>query len=106
MGRSARQKPRRLAEKLVELRRKLGLSQNELLGRMGLADEITREEISAFERGIRVPPLPVLLCYARTAGVYLEVLVDDDLDLPRRLPGSPKFKELIRRSAEKPRRRT
>lgn len=95
MGRAARQKPRRIAGKLVEIRQKLNLSQNELIAQMSLTGEITREEISSFERGIRVPPLPVLLRYARAAGVYLEVLVDDELDLPKSLPGNPKYEGLI-----------
>jgi transcriptional regulator with XRE-family HTH domain len=38
--------------------------------------------ISQFEQGKREPPMPLLLRYARVAGVNLEALVDDDLDLP------------------------
>jgi transcriptional regulator with XRE-family HTH domain len=41
--------------------------------------------ISRFEQGLREPPLFVLLAYARVAGVSIDVLVDDDLDLPVRL---------------------
>jgi transcriptional regulator with XRE-family HTH domain len=102
MGRAARQKPRRLAEKLVEIRRKLDLSQNELISRMGLNDEITREEISSFERGIRVPPLPVLLCYSRAAAVYMDVLVDDELDLPETIPSSFKHEGIPRARTRRP----
>jgi hypothetical protein len=43
---------------------------------------LLREEISDFERGKRVPPLPVLLQYARIVGVYMDAIVDDDLDFP------------------------
>lgn len=39
---------------------------------------------------LREPSLLVLLNYARAAGVYLDVLVDDELDLPERLPARPK----------------
>lgn len=91
MGRAKRPQPGRIAEKVAEVRRKLGLSQNGMIRLMGLADELTQAEISAFERGIRVPPLPVLLEYARAANVYLEVLVDDSLDLPSRLPSATKY---------------
>ena len=82
MGRASRTKPARLAEKLLQIRTALGLSQNEMISRLGLTEELLREEISAFERGVREPPLPVLLRYARTAGVYVDVLIDDELDLP------------------------
>jgi transcriptional regulator with XRE-family HTH domain len=90
MGRASRPKPERLAEKLIEIRSKLGLSQNEMISRMGLVGEVTREEISKFERGVRVPPLPVLLGYGKAAGVYVDALIDDGMNLPARLPCAPK----------------
>ena len=36
------------------------------------------------------PPLPVLLAYAKLAGVSTDVLIDDELDLPAKLPAKPK----------------
>lgn len=36
------------------------------------------------------PPLKVLLRYADLAGVHLEAIADDDLELPNKLPCSPK----------------
>lgn len=90
MGRQPIPRPKRLAEKLVLIRDGLGLSQNELIQRMGLADFLLREEISDFERGKRIPPLPVLLQYARVAGVCMDAMVDDELNLPTKLPASPK----------------
>jgi transcriptional regulator with XRE-family HTH domain len=87
MGKSKRPRPMRLAEKLIAIRRALGLSQNEMLGRLGLADEFGRNYISAFELGTREPPLPVLLRYAQAAGVWVDVLIDDALELPAKLPG-------------------
>jgi transcriptional regulator with XRE-family HTH domain len=90
MGSAARRKPKRLAEKLLTIRTALGLSQNGLIRRLGFTDDLTQAEISMFERGIRVPSLPVLLEYARAAGAYMEVLVDDGLNLPENLPTSPK----------------
>src|SRR6516162_5054523 len=80
MGRGTRRKPARLAEKLVCIRTALGLSQNGLVKHLRETDDLIREDISEFERGRREPPLPVLLKYARAAGVTMEVLVDDELD--------------------------
>ena len=92
MGRRARRRPERLAEKLLEIRRRLdgGLSQNEIISRIGLQEELTREEVSAFERGTHEPNLLILLAYSEAANVYLEVLVKDDVDLPKTLPSPRK----------------
>jgi len=90
MGSAARRKPKRLAEKLLEIRVGLGLSQNGLIRQMGFADDLTQAQISMFERGLRQPSLPILLAYAKVANVYIEVLIIDDVDLPRRLPADVK----------------
>ena len=90
MGRRARRKPARLAEKLREIRLKLGLSQNEMINRMGLEGELTREEVSAFERNTHEPNLMVLLAYSEAANIFLETLVRDELDLPKQLPSKVK----------------
>jgi transcriptional regulator with XRE-family HTH domain len=87
MGRGKQAKPVRLAEKLSSIRSRLGLSQNGIIRQLGLQDELTREEWSAFERSIRMPPWWVLLPLARKVKVSLETLVDDDLDLPAHLSG-------------------
>lgn len=102
MGRAKIPKPRRLAEKLVEIRSHLGLSQNGMARVMGLEDQLTQAEISAFERGIRLPPLPVLLRYARAAAVYMDVLVDDELDLPETIPSSFKHEGIPRARTRRP----
>lgn len=99
MGRASRPKPTRLAEKLLLMRAALGLSQNGMIRRMGLTDELLREEISLFEHGVRVPPLPVLLEYARAANVYVDALIDDTVDLPKDLPASSKTEGIKSRIA-------
>src|ERR1051325_10525040 len=86
MGRAARMRPARLAEKLLHIRNALGLSQNEMIKRLGLEDVLYRSNISGFEVGEREPPLPVLLKYARAAGVSVDALIDDEMDLPDKLP--------------------
>ncbi|HEV7892331.1 MAG TPA: helix-turn-helix transcriptional regulator [Pyrinomonadaceae bacterium] len=93
---SPRQKPERLAEKLKQIRLSLGLSQDGMLERLGLTEEFFRSRISAYELGNREPPLPVLLKYARLVGVSTDVLIDDELDLPDKIP-SPTKSEGVRR---------
>jgi transcriptional regulator with XRE-family HTH domain len=105
MGRQPIPRLKRLAEKLALIRESLGLSQNELIQRMGLSVFLLREEISDFERGKRVPPLPVLLEYARAAGVYMDAIVDDELDLPGKLPSNPKHAGIKQGSANRGGRR-
>jgi transcriptional regulator with XRE-family HTH domain len=86
MGRATREKPARLGEKLLGIREALGLSQNELLSRLGLSERLSRDDVSKYERGVREPSLPVLLRYARAVNVSTDVLIDDELDLPAKLP--------------------
>lgn len=90
MGRYHRQRPARLAEKLLYIRKALGLSQNEMIRCLGLDDEITQSRISGYELGTREPSLLTLLKYARAAGISTDVLIDDDVDLPKKLPHSVK----------------
>lgn len=82
MGRYHRKKPKRLAEKLLQIREKLGLSQNELIRHLALEEEITQSRISGYELGTREPSLPTLLRYARAVGVSTDVLIDDKAELP------------------------
>lgn len=81
-----------LAEKLKRIRLELGLSQNELLERLGFSEHLFRSNISQYERGHRIPSLPVLLEYARLVNVDLSILIDDGLDLPETLPNPSKGK--------------
>jgi len=92
----ARPKPERLAEKLLAIRVALGVSQTELYWRLGVEHLIDYTRISTYERGKNEPPLMILLEYARLANVYVEVLIDDVLDLPDKIP-SPTKSEGVRR---------
>ena len=85
MGRKARPKPKRLAEKLFRIREALGLSQSEMFRRLDVEEFSEVKRISDYETGKNEPPLVVLLRYARVAGVTMEVLADDELDLPAKL---------------------
>jgi transcriptional regulator with XRE-family HTH domain len=84
MGRT-RPKPKRLAEKLRQIRLALGMSQTEMLKRLGLEEGMKYARISEYEQGVREPSLLTLLEYSRVAGVHMEVLADDSVDLPARL---------------------
>jgi len=96
MGQAARAKPERLSEKLLQIREGLGLSQSELVRNLGLTGKVSRAKISEFERGEREPTLLVLLEYARAAGVCMDVLVDDKVDLPKKFPEKPKHKGMTK----------
>jgi transcriptional regulator with XRE-family HTH domain len=82
MGSTSREKPQRLAEKLLQIRLKLNLSQNEMLRYIGLEEKLIRSDISKYERGVREPSLLVLLAYAKSIGISTDVLIDDERDLP------------------------
>ena len=73
-----RRRPKRLAEKLLQIRIALDLSQSEMLKRLRL--EMSYGSISKWERDKSEPPIEVLLAYARAANVRLEKIVDDDAD--------------------------
>lgn len=104
MGRTARSRPARLAEKLLHIRTSLGLSQNEMIRRLGLSDVLYQSNISGFELKEREPSLPILLRYAQVAGVYVDVLIDDELDLPADLPSKEKHPGIRRRIPKRKKR--
>jgi transcriptional regulator with XRE-family HTH domain len=101
MGKAVRERPARLAEKLLHIRKAQGLSQNGLIRRMGLAGEIVQADISTYEIDQREPPLKVLLAYARAANVSVEAVIDDELDLPEELPAKTKSEGIRRKAAKK-----
>ena len=100
-----RPKPERLAEKLLQIRNALGLSQPEMHRRLGVEDLIEYHAISKYELGKREPILQVLLQYARLAGVNTEALIDDDLDLPDKLPGAVNHEQIKRAYAPRRKKR-
>jgi transcriptional regulator with XRE-family HTH domain len=111
MGRNAHHTPAQLAAKLLQIRLKLGLSQNQMIRRLGLDGQLIQSHISAYEQANeklrRVPPPSVLLAYARAisttgGGEFLEAMLDDEMELPDVLPADPtKFSP-----RKKPRSRT
>ena len=80
MGRSRRNKPMRLGEKLLAIRKRLEMSQTQMARALEL--KVHYSAVSNFELGTREPDMLVVLHYSRLAGVPMETLVDDQLDLP------------------------
>jgi len=100
-----RQKPRRLAEKLRQIRLALGLSQTEMHKRLEVERLISYTQISKYESGLREPLLMILLRYAEVAGIHMEALVNDELDLPAKLPGDVKHENIQRKYAARKKRK-
>ena len=92
MGRTARERPRRLGAKLLQIRQTLSLTQAQLLVTLKLDKKVFASAISGYELGTREPTLPVLLRYARLVGVSTDVLIDDDLVLPNEIPGDARMR--------------
>ncbi len=94
MGAKQRPRPKRLAEKLLKIRDMLGLSQDEIIDKLGLKGTMFRSTISQFERGVREPSYLVLLQYSRLAKVCSDYLIDDELELPDQFPSKPNHKNI------------
>ena|ERR1043166_2138455 len=85
MGTRPRWKPARLGEKLRAIRLRLGLSQCELANLLEFPIKNGSARVSEYENGVRELGLDLLLRYARLIGVSVDVLIDDDLNLPETL---------------------
>jgi transcriptional regulator with XRE-family HTH domain len=104
MGSARRVIPKRLPAKLHYIREALGLSQDgmvEMIKGRGAAGQMDRSYVSGWESGDREPTLEVLLRYSEIAGVWLNSILDDEVDLPNRLPCS-QMSEGIRRKSGGP----
>jgi transcriptional regulator with XRE-family HTH domain len=101
MGRSSREKPALLAQKLTYIRRAFNLSQDEIIRRLALEQQLNREEVSKYERGLRVPSLLTLLRYAKFAGLIVDDLIDDEIQLPEKLPTNLKRSSRRRKTTTK-----
>ena len=88
MGTKPRYRPKNLGRKLFQIRDALGLSQSEMLRRLGAEESFSTARISEYESGIREPSLWVLLAYGRVARIHLEIIIDDEAALPEKIPGN------------------
>jgi transcriptional regulator with XRE-family HTH domain len=97
MGRGTRFQPKKLAGKLREIRERLGLNQNQIFKKLGnTQSNIYASHISGYELGTREPPLDVLLRYSRVAGIPVELLIDDKLNLPSRIPSEDTYEWVLK----------
>jgi DNA-binding XRE family transcriptional regulator len=80
MGHS-RPRPKQLAKKLLQIRLSLGISQGEMVKRLGVQALIHYTNISKYELNKNEPPLAILLAYARLAEIPVEQIIDDELEL-------------------------
>lgn len=94
MGTKPRYRPKNLGQKLFQIRYALGLSQSEMLRRLGVegAGSVSVARISEYETGVREPSLMILLAYGRVAQVHLEAIIDDEESLPDVLPGTFRYR--------------
>jgi len=99
----ARPRPKRLAEKLRQIRLALGLSQTEMHKLLRAEEQIPYTRISDYELDKNEPSLMTVLAYARVARVRMEEIVDDELDLPARLLGN--VNQGIKRKSVRPSKR-
>lgn len=99
MGKKPRPRPERLADKLLQIRNALAISQGEMYRQLGIEDEVESKRISDYETGKNEPSLMTVLKYSRIAGVHTEALIDDKLDLPDKLPGDVRHDEITRKYA-------
>jgi transcriptional regulator with XRE-family HTH domain len=57
------------------------VSQAEIVKRLGVQDLIHYTTISKYELDKNEPPLAILLAYAHLAGIPVEQIIDDELEL-------------------------
>jgi len=94
MGKKPRYRPKNLGRKLFQIRYALGLSQSEMLRRLGAEELFSVARISQFELDIREPSLWVLLAYGRVARIHLEIIIDDEAVLPEKIPGNFDYRRI------------
>lgn len=83
MGSAKRMRPERLGEKMLAIRRYFDCSLSQMAKKLSNEDfVVSRTSISQYESNVREPSLPILLRYARLAGISMDVLADDKMDLP------------------------
>ncbi|MGC2238120.1 MAG: helix-turn-helix transcriptional regulator [Pyrinomonadaceae bacterium] len=83
MGATQRYIPKHLGKKLKQVREHLEIkTYDEMILRLNVKEvPLYRASISQYEKGTREPPLNVLLRYSQLAGITINDLVDDMVEL-------------------------
>lgn len=91
MDQRKRANPKRLAEKLVAIRQKLGMTHSQLARVLGFDKPV---RIAEYECGVREPEIVVVLNYAKVGRISMDILANDNRELifPKRWkrPRNPK----------------
>lgn len=80
MARYRRKSPKKLGNKMREIRKRLDMTQEEVARHLGTDSGA----ISRYERGLRDPSLLEILAFSRMSGVGVEVLIDDKMKIARK----------------------
>lgn len=87
-------------EKLMALRKKAGMSQEELADRLG----VSRQAVSRWELGATLPDAPNLLKLSDLFGVSIDYLLRDDYESERDLPPVQELRREMTAKEQKNRR--
>jgi len=82
-----------VSERIAELRRREGLSQEQLADRLG----VTRQSVSKWESGSATPELSKLIALSDLFGITVDTLVRDDVPLPEQAAADVPPSDLERR---------
>jgi transcriptional regulator with XRE-family HTH domain len=80
MARYRRKSPKKLGQKMREVRLRLEMTQEEVAKQLGTDSGA----ISRFERGLRDPSLLEILAFSQMSGVGVELLIDDRQSLAKK----------------------
>jgi transcriptional regulator with XRE-family HTH domain len=69
-----------------------------MLRLLGVERFSSAARISEYESGVREPSLSMLLGYASAARVHLEYIIDDEVLLPEKLPGTFNYQRIKRKA--------
>jgi transcriptional regulator with XRE-family HTH domain len=87
MGQGKKQRPQKLGAKLTSIRASLGITQDEVAKRLkslGADTTIHSGYIGDFETtDKREPGLLTLFAYSKLSGISVNLLIDDEVELPK-----------------------